>query len=425
MTITADSAADSAPDSAPGAAPGADATVSDFEARARAWLEANVAKLGERPRVRGDDLVAYERELQAKIYDAGFGALTQPKEYGGQGLGEAERQAWERVSAGYAVPRMTYSVSHGMCGPIINLLGTHEQKAKYLPRLWRGDDLWCQLFSEPGAGSDVAGLRTKAEKVEGGWRITGQKVWTTNAQYCERGVIIARTNPDVPKHQGITMFLIDMKAEGVEVRPLRVATGEQPFNEIFFDNVFVPDDDRLSEVDKGWDAAVAMLRFERISIGTGSTRAEGPYAYKNVLKAAQKLGRTDDPAVRAALAELYVLDQGTSLLALRMREEAASGIALNARGSIAKLAGAVANRRTAELVSEILGTALVSWSGFTPVGDGLYPPITAAFAGSASSWTAGGTMEIQRGIIAERVLGLEKDPQVDRGVPFKDIRKGA
>jgi alkylation response protein AidB-like acyl-CoA dehydrogenase len=312
-----------------------------------------------------------------------------------------------------------------MCGPIINLLGTEEQKAKYLPRLWRGDDLWCQLFSEPSAGSDVAGLRTKAEKVDGGWRITGSKVWTTSAQYCERGVIVARTDWDVPKHQGLTMFLIDMKAEGVQVNPLRVATGEKPFNLIFFDNVFVPEEDRLSELGKGWDAAVAMLRFERISIGTGSTRSEGPYAFDNVLAAAKKLGRTDEPGVRAALAELYVLEQGTSLLSLRMRAEAAAGIALNARGSIAKLAGAQANRRTAELVSEILGTALVSWSGFTPEGDGLYPGITAAFAGSASSWTAGGTMEVQKGIIGERVLGLEKDPQVDRGIPFTDIRQGA
>ncbi|WP_349829088.1 acyl-CoA dehydrogenase family protein [Brevibacterium litoralis] len=260
--------------------------------------------------------------------------------------------------------------------------------------------------------------------MDGGWRITGQKVWTTNAQYCERGVILARTDPTVPKHQGLTMFLIDMQDPGVDVRPLRVATGERPFNEIFFDQVFVPDADVLGEPGTGWQAAVAMLRFERISIGTGATRAAGPYSYATVLRKARQAGRATDPAVRAALVELHVLERGTTELSLRMREEAAVGVALGARGSVAKLAGAAANRRTAELVSEILGTDLVAWSDFTPEGDGLYPPVTAAFTGSAASWTAGGTMEIQRGIIAERVLGLDKDPQVDRGVPFEDIRTG-
>lgn len=399
--------------------------LAEFEARARAFLEQNVPRRGTVGRA-GEDLhspevFARERALQAKIFDAGFAALTQPVAYGGQGLGEAESLAWQALVVDYAVPRTAFSVSHGMCGPIITLLGTEEQKRRYLPSLWRGDTLFAQMFSEPGAGSDVAGLQTRAEKVEGGWRLTGQKVWTSNAQYCDYGVIIARTDPDVPKHQGITMFILDLHLPEVDVRPLRVASGERPFNEIFIDGAFVPDSDVLGEVNRGWDAAVAMLRFERISIGTGSTRTIGPQSFPKLVEKARAAGLSDQPATRAALAEVYVLERGGDLLARRMREEIEAGIELGPRGSIAKLAGALTNLRINELVSDIAGLELVAWDG-----DGLdLPGLTKAFTSGPASWTAGGTIEIQKNIVGERVLGLEKDPQVDRGIPFRDIRRGA
>ncbi|HPT95411.1 MAG TPA: acyl-CoA dehydrogenase family protein [Microbacteriaceae bacterium] len=401
----------------------ASTSLREFEARARAFLEEHVPR---RDTVVVTDtmsaeVVANEQELQKKIYDAGFAAITQPKEHGGQGLGEAESMAWGALTAGYAVPRMLIAISHGMCGPIINLLGTPEQKAKYLPDLWRANTLFAQIFSEPGAGSDVAGLQTRAEKVDGGWLMTGQKVWTSNAQYCDYGVIVARTNPDVPKHQGITMFIINLRDPAVTIRPLRVATGEYPFNEIFIDSLFIPDSDRIGEVDKGWDAAVAMLRFERISIGTSSTKSTGPLSFEKLADVAREAGLAQDPAARAALVEAHVLEQGTDLLALRMREEVEAGIDLGPRGSIAKLAGASANFRVNEIISDIAGLSLVAWDG----PGAAYPPLTKAFTGAPSSWTAGGTIEIQLGIVGERVLGLEKDPSVDRGVPFRDIRRSA
>ena len=405
---------------------GSDATAAslrEFEARARAFLEEHVPRRGDVvvTDTMSAEVVAAEQELQKKIYDAGFAAITQPKEHGGQGLGEAESMIWGTLSAEYAVPRMLIAISHGMCGPIINLLGTPEQKAKYLPDLWRADTLIAQIFSEPGAGSDVAGLQTRAERVDGGWLMNGQKVWTSNAQYCDYGVIVARTNPDVPKHQGITMFIINLRDPAVTIRPLRVATGERPFNEIFIDNLFIPDSDRIGEVDRGWDAAVAMLRFERISIGTSSTKSTGPQSFEKLAEAAEAAGLLQDPAARAALVEVYVMEQGTDLLAVRMREEVEAGIELGPRGSIAKLAGASANFRLNEILSDIAGLSLVSWDG-----PGMaYPPLTKAFTGAPSSWTAGGTIEIQLGIVGERVLGLEKDPSVDRGVPFRDIRRSA
>ncbi len=398
------------------------ASLRDFEARARAFLEEHVPRRDQVvvENTMSSEAVAAEQALQVKIYDAGFAAITQPKEHGGQGLGEAESMIWGSLVADYAVPRMLIAISHGMCGPIIDLIGTEEQKAKYLPDLWRADTLFAQIFSEPGAGSDVAGLQTRAEKVDGGWLMTGQKVWTSNAQYCDYGVIVARTNPDVPKHQGITMFIINLRDPAVDVRPLRVATGEYPFNEIFIDSLFIPDSDLLGEVDKGWDAAVAMLRFERISIGTGSTKSTGPQSFEKLVVTARDAGLSQEPAARAALAETYVLERGTDLLAVRMREEVEAGIELGPRGSIAKLAGAVANFRINEIISDIAGLSLVAWDG--PASK--YPPLTKSFTGGPSSWTAGGTIEIQKGIVGDRVLGLEKDPSVDRGVPFREIRRG-
>lgn len=402
-----------------------DQSLTAFRSRARAFLESSVPLLSEVEAQGGDAdqsaAVARERLVQARMAEAGFTGLTQPRDLGGQGLGEAEQLVWQQEAADYAIPRSLYGVSHGMCGPIINLLGTPDQKQKYLPGLWRGETVFAQLFSEPGAGSDVAGLQAAAARTDGGWRISGQKVWTTKAQYCDFGILLARTSPELPKHDGITMFILDLRAPGVDVRPLRVATGEYPFNEVFLDDVFVADGDVLGEVGQGWAAAIAMLRFERISIGTKNTRTVGPHEFGNLVHAARRAGLDSRPATRAALAEAYVLQSGADLLATRMREEADAGLELGARGSIAKLAGAMRNLRLTEILSDIEGMALVAWDE----ADAQAPALTRYFLEGPAAWTAGGTMEIQKNIIAERVLGLEKDHSADRGVAFRDIRRGA
>lgn len=403
---------------------GRDAALKDFEDRAIRFLEENVPRLdqldpSEAKVDHHPDVIARDKATQAKIYDAGFAALTYPTEYGGQGLGEAESIIWQSLVGEYDIPRMTFMVSHGMCGPIIDLLGTHEQKLKYLPRLWRGDINFSQMFSEPGAGSDIAGLQTRAEKVEGGWRVTGQKIWTSMAQHADHGILIARTNPDVPKHQGLTMFIANLHDPALTIRPLRVANGDYPFNEVFIDGLFIPDEDRLSEVDKGWDAVVAMLRFERISLSTRDTETVGPLAYENLLADARRAGLDQNPATRRALAEAYILEQGNDLLALRMRQEVEAGIELGARGSIAKLANATSNWRLTEILSDIEGPQLIAWESDSDD----YPPVTAALSFGPAAWTAGGTTEIQRNIVGERVLGLEKDPPADAGVPFREIRR--
>ena len=245
-------------------------SVTDFRNRARAWLAENAprrAAADEEAEPARADLAA-QKEFQARLFDAGFAGLTWPTEYGGQGLTNAEQIAFGQEARDYALPVGVFFIGLGMPGPTILELGTQEQKKRFLPKMLRGEEIWCQLFSEPAAGSDVASLTTTAVRDGDGWVLTGQKVWTSGAQYSDYGAVIARTDPTVPKHNGITMFIVDMHAPGVTVRPLKVATGHTPFNEVFFDQVRLPADAVIGEVNDGWRAAVVMLRNERVNIGT-------------------------------------------------------------------------------------------------------------------------------------------------------------
>jgi alkylation response protein AidB-like acyl-CoA dehydrogenase len=242
----------------------------DFRTRARAWLEANA------PRRRAADeddeaspvTLADQKAFQAKLYDAGFAGITWPKEYGGQGLSGFEQIAWSHEARDFDLPNGAFFIGISMPGNTILEVGSEAQKKRYLPPMLRGEEIWCQLFSEPGAGSDVASLQTSAVRDGDEWVLNGQKVWTSGAQFSDYGAILARTDPTKPKHNGISMFIVDMHAPGVTVRPLKVATGHSPFNEVFFDNVRLPADTLIGGENKGWEAAVVMLRHERIAIGT-------------------------------------------------------------------------------------------------------------------------------------------------------------
>jgi alkylation response protein AidB-like acyl-CoA dehydrogenase len=391
-----------------------------FRLKAREWLAANAPRVGETEDkeigASAADAVAAQKALQARIFDAGLAGITWPKEYGGQGLTDAEALAFAEEAAGYVLPSI-YAIGFGMCGPTILDLGTDEQKARYIPEMLRGQVVWCQLFSEPGAGSDVAGLSTRAEQDGEEWVINGQKVWTSGAQISRYGCLLARTDPTVPKHNGITMFIVDMDDEGVDVRPLKQATGEAPFNEVYFDNVHIPLDSTVGEVNSGWASAVMMLRHERISIGTSPRRAANPLSYESLLGFAQKVGRTEDTITRDRLAGFYALDKSANLLSSRMRQEVDAGQELRARGSIAKLAGAFVARSAIDVADEVGGSDLISWDGKE------FPRTTYGVVSAPGAGIAGGSNEIQRGIIGERVLGLAKDPQLDREIPFNELRK--
>ncbi|HXZ63377.1 MAG TPA: acyl-CoA dehydrogenase family protein [Streptosporangiaceae bacterium] len=392
----------------------------DFRARARAWLQANAPRrgAGEDDDEASQTTLADQKAFQAKLYDAGFAGITWPKAYGGQGLTNAEQIAWSQETRHYDLPNGAFFIGISMPGNTILEIGSEAQKKRYLRPMLRGEEIWCQLFSEPGAGSDVASLQTSAVRDGEEWVLNGQKVWTSGAQYSDFGAIIARTDPTKPKHSGISMFIVDMHAPGVTVRPLKVATGHSPFNEVFFDNVRIPADALIGEENKGWDAAVVMLRHERIAIGTMSSGRTNPLGYESLRDLAAGLGRTSEPGVRRSLAELYARGRAVALFAVLLREEALAGRMPGARGSVAKLAGSDLGRFAGNVAADVLGDQLVAFDS-----DELAAVSTMIVAAPGSA-IAGGTSEIQRNIIGERVLGLAKDPGVDRSTPFNQLRVG-
>ncbi|HKD89244.1 MAG TPA: acyl-CoA dehydrogenase family protein [Streptosporangiaceae bacterium] len=396
----------------------------DFRARARAWLAANAPRRAAaddeaEAESRGQDaVIAEQKAFQAKLHAAGFAGITWPAKYGGQGLTGAEQIIWSQESRDFELPTGVFFIGLSMPGNTLVELGTEAQKRRYLPKMLSGEEIWCQLFSEPGAGSDVASLQTSAVRDGDGWVLNGQKVWTSGAQYSDFGAILARTDPTKPKHNGISMFIVDMHAPGVTVRPLKVATGHSPFNEVFFDNVRLPADALIGEENKGWDAAVVMLRHERIAIGTMGSSRTNPLAFDSLRDLAAGLDRTADQGVRRELAELYARGRAVQLFALLLREETQAGRPPGARGSVAKLAGSDLGRFAGNVAADVLGDQIAGFDA-----DELAAVTTSIIAAPGSA-IAGGTSEIQRNIIGERVLGLAKDPGVDRATPFNQLRVG-
>jgi alkylation response protein AidB-like acyl-CoA dehydrogenase len=397
-------------------------SVAEFRSRARSWLEANVPRksAADGAAEPGVADVAAQQAFQAKLYDAGFAGITWPREYGGQGLSNAEQLAFREEARNFTLPVSAFTIGLGMPGPTILECGTEAQKKRYLPKLLRGEEIWCQLFSEPSSGSDVASLTTSAVRDGDGWVLNGQKVWTSGAQYSDFGAVLARTDPTVPKHDGITMFIVDMHSPGVTVRPLKVATGAAPFNEVFFDQLRLPADSVIGEVNKGWRAAIVMLRNERVTIGTSAAPRTSPLGYESLSGLAGRLGRGDDPGLGRELAELYARGRAARLFGQLLHEEAMAGRDPGARGSVAKLAGAELGQFAAEVASHVLGAGV---AGFDTA-DQQVAAVVTHIVGAPGGSIAGGTNEIQRNIIGERVLGLPKDPGVDRNTPFNQLRVG-
>jgi alkylation response protein AidB-like acyl-CoA dehydrogenase len=395
--------------------------LNDFRNRARAWLGANA------PRRSDDEATGVGRRwdldsaraFQAKLHDAGLAGIAWPTAYGGQGMTPAESRAFDEEARDFDLPGEFFSIGMGMCGPTILDLGTEEQKVRYIRPLLRGEEVWCQLFSEPGAGSDVASLQTRAVKDGDAWLVSGQKVWTSVARYADFGALIARTDPDRPKHDGITMFVVDMHAPGVTVRPLRDMTGGATFNEVFFDGVQVPDRNVVGDVNGGWAASIRMLMHERVSIG-GSTRPRRGATFSSLSELARSRGMDGDPVVRQRLAELYVRERAVHLFGSRLAQEARLGRNPGSRGSVGKLAGAELARFSAGIAAELLVGDAIAWDST----DREAARWAAALLAAPAAAIAGGSNEVQRNVIGERVLGLPKEPQVDRDVPFRELRVG-
>ncbi len=354
------------------------------------------------------------------LADEGLGGIVYPKDFGGAGLTKDHDKIFREVAAAFPAMNSDFIISHGMCLPVLNDFGTEEQKRAYMPDCIAGQTLWCQMFSEPGAGSDVASLQTKAERDGDEWIINGQKVWTTLAHKSDYGVIIARTDPDVVKHAGISMFILPMDAPGVEVRPIHQIDGGSHFNEVFFTDVRIPVDNLLGELNNGWNQSTAMLMYERVAIGTiGGGSIKQP-TFEMLKKAAAAGDRLDDPTVRQDLMRIYSMETTKSLVSLRTRAEMQAGRAPGPGGSIGKLFGSVIAWRTRELAANLLGPGSVAWDTDDAGGDKLSSYTLNSFQSSI----AGGTDEIQRNIIGDRVLGLPRDISVDKGVPFRELKVG-
>jgi alkylation response protein AidB-like acyl-CoA dehydrogenase len=377
-------------------------------------------------------------EFLGAQFDAGIAWVHFPVGHGGLGYPAAMQRVVRSLldAAGAPDGQMMNTTGYGQGAATIVMNGTEEQKSRYLRPLFTCEEVWCQLFSEPGSGSDLAGLSTRAVRDGDGWVVTGQKVWTTRGHLAHRGLLLARTDPDVEKHAGLTYFICDMRAAGVEVRPLRQMTGDGGFNEVFLTGVFVPDRDRVGEVGQGWAVSNTTLANERTGIAGGAGASGRGALVADALETWRRLPDRNSKragALRDQLMCLWVdaeVNRLTSMRAVAMRAAGAAG----PEGSIGKLAGAVLSRRVAAFTVGLLGpegTLYGSYEMRQPTYGLMGPepeaapdpcPIPRRFVASPSASLAGGTDDIQRNIIAERVLGLPRDIAVDRGMPWSQVR---
>jgi alkylation response protein AidB-like acyl-CoA dehydrogenase len=366
-----------------------------------------VALFAERTREEEAEEVSRAKQWATKVFDAGFGWITGPSRYGGRELPASFQRRYAALEGQFETPSQACrGIGLGMIAPTILAHGTDSARERYMRALHRGDMIACQLFSEPGSGSDLASLQTRAVRDGDEWRITGQKVWTSGAQYSDIGEIICRTNADVEKHRGLTGFIVDMHAPGVEVRPLRQMTGGASFNEVFLEDVRVPADHLLGDVDQGWTVALTTLMNERAAIGGGGGGlASGSSLLQRLLTVARQLDRTDDPMVRQQLAGLYISLQVAKFTNDRALAKIRAGQLPGPELSIAKLALTNNMQQMSSAVAAVLGLRLVADAG----GWGTYA-WSRFVLGVPGMRVAGGSDEIMRNIIGERVLGLPKDP---------------
>ncbi len=356
------------------------------------------------------------RTWQQRKFDAGYGAISWPEELGGAGLTAAHERAFRREESAFATPRSheVFGVTVGLIAPTVRIFGTPEQRDRFIRPLLRTDFLACQLFSEPGAGSDLASLATRAVRDGDEWVITGQKVWTSGALHCAWGELIARTDPDVSKHKGMTAFLVPLDADGVEIRPIRQMSGGSSFNEVFLTEVRVPDSLRLGAEGEGWKVALTTLGFERSASSGSGTQSRVGGSWTQLLGLAQYLDRTDDPLARQDLARAYCYFRLMALNAQRAQAMARSGTP-GPEGSIGKVFWTEGMRELTEITTRLLGPRLAADTGEW----GTYSWAEHVL-GAPGYRIAGGSDEVQRNIIGERVLGLPGEPRVDRDVAFRD-----
>lgn len=401
-----------------------------FRQEARAWIDENAPKdllpylerasFGTVDLGPHDEMAAF-KSWRKKKYDGGWTCLNWPKEYGGRGSTPIERVIWQQEEGAYSALTSPFTIGEGMCGPTIMAYATEEQKRDMLPKLASGEHIWCQLFSEPAGGSDLAGLRTRAEKDGDEWVINGQKIWTSGAHQSDYGILITRTDPTVPKHKGLTMFFLRMDSPGVEIRPIKQVSGQSGFNEVFFSDVRIPDAQRLGEVNDGWKVSLTTLMNERLSIGGAM-----PTGVPEFFELVRTIETGDGPAIkdseiRAKLAQWQCRASGLKYTSARLMSAISRGETPGPEASIGKLVAG-------SMMQEISMYALDLQGLYGVVRDPELAAMAARFQTmllrTPGSRIEGGSDEILRNILAERVLGLPPDIRVDKDVPFNEIPRG-
>ncbi|GEL21220.1 acyl-CoA dehydrogenase [Pseudonocardia sulfidoxydans NBRC 16205] len=408
-----------------------DADLDAYRARARSWLEANLEPVGS-PRPRATDVdpgfLAEERRRQRELCSAGYAGIAWPSTYGGQGLSSRHERVFNEEAEGFRTPDFGVlgQTTFGICVPTMLAHGSPELLARHVPHVVAGNSLWVQLFSEPDAGSDLAGVRTRATRSGDRWTVSGSKIWSSGAYFADHGLCLARTSWDVPKHRGLTWFAVPMDAPGVTIRRLRQITGASEFCQVFLDGVELTDADVVGEVDAGWSVARTMLATERGGGSRGAADAAHPAdaLAPDLVALADGVGRRDDPQVRDLVARAHVAD--VVMAELRSRVIALSRAGVADPGSLAayvKLAHGTVTPERARIGLQIAGAAALSW----PEGSAAEAATAHAFLAGRSQSIAGGTNEMMRNVIGERLLGLPREHSVDTDVPFAEVirRTGA
>jgi alkylation response protein AidB-like acyl-CoA dehydrogenase len=408
-----------------------------FRLRARDWIRANLRPVSldhvtafTRGGLADEEelaAVAGDREIQRRLFDAGFAGICVPREYGGQGLSPAHQRALDDELVGYEYPARLQSPTMAPCAAVLLEFGTEEQKRRHLPAILRGEEIWMQFLSEPSGGSDVAGALTSAVRDGDEWVLNGSKIWTTGAWWSDWALCLARTNWDVPKHRGLTVFMFPIDQPGIEVHRIEMLNGNREFCQEFMTDLRVPDRDRVGDVDEGWTVGVRWMFHERMAMAHNSPLVTQPPSASHGRADAQALvavardaGRLDDPYVRDLIGEGHMLELVGAQLQRRIGEGVVSGRMSDQSASIGRLfSGVVANRMTT-IAFEAAGAAGAAWcdDGGATAGCGV------DFLMRQTSAIAGGTLEMARNVVSERVLGMPREQAFDRDVAFRDVPRG-
>ena len=391
-----------------------------FRAEARTWLEAHAHRRDSHEGKSADhtrDLAGHMqacRDWQRVLYDNNWAGITWPKQYGGRGASAIQSAIFAEEMSQFDVATGAFAVSIGMVGPTLIAHGTPEQQQHHLAPILKGEEVWCQLFSEPGSGSDLASLGTRAVRDGDDWIVNGQKVWTSFGQFADYAILLARTDVDLPKHAGITYFILDMKSPGIDVRPITQITGVQHFNETFLTDVRIPHTNIIGEINAGWKGAQTTLMNERSHIGSGGT-----WSVDQLIQLAQQRGLSHDRNIRQGLAQAHTRAETLRYMGFRMRTAMSQMRMPGPEALTLKLAYANHWILTAELATEILGAGAMLWADDAPEDNQWGQHLLGQFA----IRIGGGTDEIQHNIIAERGLGLPREPQLDKDMPWRVSNK--